>query len=284
MKKRLRDDELKEWLEKEVEKENIIMEDALFSRVRKEREEITDEELNSLYHNLAERIMVQEDMGKDETGRKKRIFRKSPRGFFSGRNSGSFGRSLSRAAAFVVVCALAVFAASMTTEANRNYFMDSVKYWTGNDTKILIDNDVSNDKPSLDEEQARDEIEEEVGVEVPEFMYRPDTFEFHKYEITPESGIVNLQYWYKDNVVSLYISDSSARLQSNSLSVREDSAEIVYAEKGELPVTIMETQEEKGVNPIYLAEWEWEGHYYQLSAGMPKQIFEKIIKEIIFLA
>ena len=55
-------------------------------------------------------------------------------------------RKLSKVAGFVIVCAIAVFAASMTIEANRNYFVDSVKYLTGNDTKILIDNDASNDK------------------------------------------------------------------------------------------------------------------------------------------
>ena len=75
----------------------------------------------------------------------------------------------------------------MTIEANRNYFVDSVKYLTGNDTKILIDNDASNDKPSLDEEQARDKIEEEMGVEVPEFLYRPEAFEFNDCFIREES-------------------------------------------------------------------------------------------------
>ena len=81
--------------------------------------------------------------------------------------------------------------------------MDSVKYLTGNDTKILIDNDASNDKPSLDEEQARDKIEEEMGVEVPEFLYRPETFEFYECEMTEnqESQDCSICIRYNDKLV-----------------------------------------------------------------------------------
>ncbi len=189
---------------------------------------------------------------------------------------------MSKVAGFVIVCAIAVFAASMTIEANRNYFIDSVKYLTGNDTKLLIDNDSKNERPSLEEEQVRQEIEETIGVEVPEFLYRPETFEFYKYEITPESGIARLQYWYKNSIATLYISDGSEKLQSNSLSLREDDFETVDMEKGETLAIISQTKEKAGVNPIYLAEWERKGFYYQLSARMEKKIFKKIIKEIVF--
>ncbi len=170
----------------------------------------------------------------------------------------------------------------MTIEANRNYFIDSMKYLTGNDTKILIDNDSSNDKPSLDEERARDKIEEEMGVEVPEFLYRPETFEFYDCFIREDAGVANLQYWYSDSIVTLYISDSLEKLQSNSLSLREDGFETIYMDKGEIPVSISETKEKAGIKPIYLAEWERKGFYYQLSARMEKKIFEKIIKEMVF--
>ena len=185
-------------------------------------------------------------------------------------------------AGFVIVGALAVFAASMTIEANRNYFVDSVKYLTGNDTKLLIDNDTENERPSLEEEQVRQEIEETMGVEVPEFLYRPETFEFYDCFIREETGIVNIPYYYKDSIATLYISDGLEKLQSNSLSLREDSFETVYMDKGELPATISETREKEGVEPIYLAEWERNGFYYQFSARMEKKIFEKILKEMIF--
>lgn len=280
--KKLSDEELREWVEKQMEKENRAMENNFFSRVFRKKDDITDEELDRFFADAIKRLEMQEELKKEEE-EKERLRKEKWKKRFSFKGDSAVGyRKLSKVAGFVIVSALAVFAASMTIEANRNYFVDSVKYLTGNDTKILIDNDASNDKPSLDEEQARDKIEEEMGVEVPEFLYRPETFEFHDCFIRKEAGTSNLQYWYKDSIVTLYISDSLEKLQSNSLSLRENSFKTVYTDKGEIPVTISETKEKEGVEPIYLAEWERKGFYYQLSARMEKEIFEKILKEMIF--
>lgn len=280
--RKLSDEELKEWVEKQMEKENRSLENNFFSRVFGRKDDITDEELDRFFADAMERIKMQEELQKEEE-KKEHLRKEKWKKRFSFKGDSAVGyRKLSKVAGFVIVCAIAVFAASMTIEANRNYFVDSVKYLTGNDTKILIDNDASNDKPSLDEEQARDKIEEEMGVEVPEFLYRPETFEFYDCFIREEAGIANLQYWYSDSVVTLYISDSLEKLQSNSLSLREDGFETIYMDKGELPVTISETKEKAGIKPIYLAEWERKGFYYQLSARMEKKIFEKILKEMIF--
>lgn len=279
--KKLSDEELREWVEEQIEKESRAMEDNFFSKVLRRKDDITDEELDRLFEETMERVKMREALQKEEE--KERLRKGKWKKYFSLKGDSAVGyRKLSKVAGFVIVGALAVFAASMTIEANRNYFVDSVKYLTGNDTKILIDNDASNDKPSLDEEQARDKIEEEMGVEVPEFLYRPETFEFHKYEMNRESGTVGLQYWYEENIVSLYISKSADNIQSNNLSIVENGAEMIYIAKEEIPVIISEIQEKGDTAPNYLAEWEWKGCYYQLSGKMPKKIFEKILKEMIF--
>lgn len=280
--KKLSDEELREWVEKQMEKENRAMENNFFSRVFRKKDDITDEELDRFFADAIKRLEMQEELKKEEE-EKERLRKEKWKKRFSFKGDSAVGyRKLSKVAGFVIVGALAVFAASMTIEANRNYFVDSVKYLTGNDTKILIDNDASNDKPSLDEEQARDKIEEEMGVEVPEFLYRPETFEFHKYEMNRESGTVGLQYWYEENIVSLYISKSDDNIQSNNLSVVENGSEMIYIEKEEIPVIISEIQEKGDTAPNYLSEWERKGCYYQFSGKMPKKIFEKILKEMIF--
>lgn len=225
---------------------------------------------------------MQEALQKEEE-KKEHLRKEKWKKRFSFKGDSAVGyRKLSKVAGFVIVCAIAVFAASMTIEANRNYFIDSMKYLTGNDTKILIDNDSSNDKPSLDEERARDKIEEEMGVEVPEFLYRPETFEFYDYFIRKEAGTVNLQYEYENNIASLYIDNSRTKTQSNNLSVVENSSDMIYIPKEEILVNISEIQETGDSVPNYLAEWEWKGCYYQFSGKMPKKIFEKILKEMIF--
>lgn len=280
--KKLNDDELQEWLEKQMEKENRSLENNFFSRVFGRKDDITDEELDRFFADAMERIKMQEELQKEEE-KKEHLRKEKWKKRFSFKGDSAVGyRKLSKVAGFVIVCAIAVFAASMTIEANRNYFIDSVKYLTGNDTKILIDNDSSNDKPSLDEERARDKIEEEMGVEVPEFLYRPETFEFYKYEMNKESATAGLQYWYEGNIVSLYISKSADNVQSNNLSMAGNSSDMVYISKEELPVSITTIQENGDFKPSYLADWERKGCYYQLSGKMPKKIFEKILKEMIF--
>ena len=280
--RKLSDAELREWVEKQMEKENRSLENNFFSRVFRRKDDITDEVLDRFFEDAMERIKMQEALQKEEE-KKERLRKEKWKKRFSFKGDSAVGyRKLSKVAGFVIVGALAVFAASMTIEANRNYFVDSVKYLTGNDTKILIDNDASNDKPSLDEEQARDKIEEEMGVEVPEFLYRPETFEFHDCFIREESGTANLQYLYKDNIISVYIKTTNESLQSSGLSIPGDNVDIIYPDKENIPVSMMKIEEENDLIPGYIAEWTYEDAYYQIVGKISKEEFEKILKEMIF--
>ena len=274
--------ELREWVEKQMEKENRSLENNFFSRIVGKQDDITDEELDRLYEDAVKRLEMQEELQKKEE-KKEHLRKEKWKKRFSFKGDSDVGyRKLSKVAGFVIVCAIAVFAASMTIEANRNYFVDSVKYLTGNDTKILIDNDASNDKPSLDEEQARDKIEEEMGVEVPEFLYRPETFEFHDCFISNETRTAKIQYLYKRNFISLYVGKKDIKSSSNSFSLLGRDSETIYIPKEDIAVSVVKIQEETDLEPSYLAEWEWKSCYYQLSGKMPKKIFEKILKEMIF--
>ncbi len=280
--RKLSDEELQEWLEKQMEKENRSLENNFFSRVFGRKDDITDEELDQFFAEAMERIKMQEALQKEEE-KKEHLRKEKWKKRFSFKGDSAVGyRKLSKVAGFVIVCAIAVFAASMTIEANRNYFIDSVKYLTGNDTKILIDNDSSNDKPSLDEERARDKIEKEMGVEVPEFLYRPETFEVYDCFISDETGMAKIQYLYKQNFISLYLSKKDMKSSSNSFSLSETDSETIYIPKEDIAVSVVKIQEETDLEPSYLAEWERKGCYYQFSGKMPKKIFKKILKEMIF--
>lgn len=280
--RKLSDEELREWVEKQMEKENRSLENNFFSRVFRRKDDITDEELDQFFAEAMERIKMQEALQKEEE-KKEHLRKEKRKKRFSFKGDSDVGyRKLSKVAGFVIVCALAVFAASMTIEANRNYFIDSVKYLTGNDTKLLIDNDSENERPSLEEEQVRQEIEETMGVDVPEFLYRPETFEFYKYEITPESGIANLQYLYEENVLSVYMKKVNDNLQSSGISIPGENVEVIYPDKANIPISMMKMEEDNDLVPGYIAEWTYENVYYQVVGKMPKEIFEKILKEMIF--
>lgn len=280
--KKLNDEELQEWLEKQMEKENRSLENNFFSRVFGRKDDITDEELDRFFAEAMERIKMQEALQKEEE-KKEHLRKEKWKKRFSFKGDSAVGyRKLSKVAGFVIVCAIAVFAASMTIEANRNYFVDSVKYLTGNDTKLLIDNDSENERPSLEEEQVRQEIEETMGVDVPEFLYRPETFEVYDCFVSNETGTAKIQYLYKQNFISLYLSKKDMKSSSNSFSLSETDSETIYIPKEDIAVSVVKIQEETDLEPSYLAEWERKGCYYQFSGKMPKKIFKKILKEMIF--
>lgn len=280
--RKLSDEELQEWLEKQMEKENRSLENNFFSRVFGRKDDITDEELDQFFAEAMERIKMQEALQKEEE-KKEHLRKEKWKKRFSFKGDSAVGyRKLSKVAGFVIVCAIAVFAASMTIEANRNYFVDSVKYLTGNDTKLLIDNDAENERPSLEEEQVRQEIEETMGVDVPEFLYRPETFEFYDCFIREEAGIANLQYLYKENIISVYIKTTNEGLQSSGLSIPGDNVDVIYPDKANIPISMMKIEEDNDLVPGYIAEWTYQNVYYQVIGKMPKKIFEKILKEMIF--
>ena len=280
--RKLSDEELQEWLEKQMEKENRSLENNFFSRVFGRKDDITDEELDQFFAEAMERIKMQEALQKEEE-KKEHLRKEKWKKRFSFKGDSAVGyRKLSKVAGFVIVCAIAVFAASMTIEANRNYFIDSVKYLTGNDTKLLIDNDAENERPSLEEEQVRQEIEETMGVDVPEFLYRPETFEFYDCFIREEAGIANLQYLYKENIISVYIKTTNEGLQSSGLSIPGDNVDVIYPDKANIPISMMKIEEDNDLVPGYIAEWTYQNVYYQVIGKMPKKIFEKILKEMIF--
>lgn len=280
--RKLSDEELQEWLEKQMEKENRSLENNFFSRVFGRKDDITDEELDRFFADAMERIKMQEELQKEEE-KKEHLRKEKWKKRFSFKGDSAVGyRKLSKVAGFVIVCAIAVFAASMTIEANRNYFVDSVKYLTGNDTKLLIDNDAENERPSLEEEQVRQEIEETIGVEVPEFLYRPETFEFYKYVIAPDAEIANLEYTYDGGIVSVYIEKQNVKLQSNGVSVHGDNKKTVHMIKEDISVSIMEIEAEGTKEANYSAEWTYNEAYYQVVGRMSEEKFEKFIKEIVF--
>lgn len=139
MEKKLSEEELDKLLEEQFLKEADAIEEALFSDDFDllGSEEETDEETEKAYQDLVARLKARGEYREDED---KIIPMPRPE------EAGS--RKLHHAAkvaGLIVVCTLGVFAASMTSEANRHYFINSVRYLTGNDEQVLLDNDEENE-------------------------------------------------------------------------------------------------------------------------------------------
>ena len=106
-----------------------------------------------------------------------------------------------KVAGVALLCCACIFAASMTRQANRNYLVNNIRVWSGNDTKTVVDNSEQNEKVDTAEYEAVEEIEKQLGVEIPEFYYRPNGFEFVNYEVDMAVDIAKIEYQYQDNII-----------------------------------------------------------------------------------
>lgn len=77
------------------------------------------------------------------------------------RSSGRrYGRvQVGKVAGVALLCCACIFAASMTSEANRNYLVNNIRVWSGNDTRTVVDNSEQNEKVNTAEYEAVEEIE-----------------------------------------------------------------------------------------------------------------------------
>ena len=126
------------------------------------------------------------------------------------RTTGGGLHRLGKVVGMAVVCVACVFAASMTSEANRKYLVNSVRVWSGDDTKTVVDNDDSNEKANVDEDEAIADIKEKLGVEMPIFYWRPQGLNFKSYELKASLDVARIEYEYEENIIVLYIDKQSS--------------------------------------------------------------------------
>lgn len=189
---------------------------------------------------------------------------------------------LGKIAGVAGVCLLCVLAASMTSEANRSYFIRGIKYLSGNDTKVIIGNDEENEDVNTDEYEAIATIEDKIGVEVPEFYYRPYEMQFLSYEISEETFAAKIEYSYKNYILTLMIDKQNEDTASNIKSTHgEEDSKTIINENGDT-VVIKEIIDSSGENPNYEAHWKKNDTNYDFSGRIELEKLKKIIKYMKF--
>lgn len=187
---------------------------------------------------------------------------------------------LGKVAGVAGVCLLCVFAASMTSEANRNYWVRGFKYLTGNDTKVISDNDENNEIANVDEDKAIQDIEDKIGVKVPEFYYRPDGMKFWDYQISEETSAAKIEYQCKDTILMFYINKQSEDRSSHIYSLHGDEQERIIAGDEKTEVVINKVYDEGEEMPSYTASWSKDDMFFILSGRIELAELKKIIKEM----
>lgn len=275
-----RDAELKKWLAEEYEKETEEMEKVLFPDGVIPDDGETEEEAKAAYQRLVERLKADGVYKEDETDSIKTDDHKENIKIVYLPEKKS--HKAARIAAAVLVCSASIFAASMTSQANRSYFLDSVRYWAGDDTKIVVDNDRKNEKEYEDEQKAIDDIEKELGVDIPRFLYRPEGLEFKDYNISKDFEYALLQYNYNDTIMTLYINKYDKETKSTGASLDGKEIETIKLPEGEASIQVKRIMAKEDKKASYVAYWNNSTEFYQIESQMEEQEFIKLIKNIKF--
>lgn len=277
------DETFQKILEEEfIERERQI-EEALFADEDFEDLKLTDKEVQDSYQELMRRFEenkkksaeFSEELVPDE---KKVLSMEKVR---ERRHKTAGGRHrLGKVVGMAVVAVACVFAASMTSEANRTYLVNSVRIWSGDDTKTVVYNDDSNENANPDEAKAIIDIEEKLGVEVPEFYYRPYGMEFLNYTIRDLTSLARIEYRYKTNRIVLLIDKQNDDRSSRIKSTCGDEQKLIVTSNDGTTVEIKQNYDDEETS--YSAEWEKNGVTYTLSGKIELEEIKKIIEKMIF--
>ena len=277
-----RDAELKKWLAEEYEKETEEMEKILFPDGVIPDDGETEEEAKAAYQRLVEKLKADGVYKEDETDSIKTDDHKENVKIVYLPEKKS--HKAARVAAAVLVCSAGIFAASMTSQANRSYYFDSVRYWAGDDTSISIENDEENERAQKDEQMALDNIEKGISAKVPKFMYRPDGFEFKDYYVSTSAGYAVMEYYYGKNIIMIYIGRYDQEAKSSVYILDGKIIDKVNLENENITVNIEKVKDDADTdtNENYVACWKNESIFYQITGKMQKEEFIKFIKNIVF--
>lgn len=198
----------------------------------------------------------------------------------TGRKNGNRLHRLGKVVGMAVVAVACVFAASMTSEANRKYLVNSVRIWSGDDSKTVNYNDPSNEDANSDEEKAIEDIEEKLDVKVPKFYYRPYDFEFSKYMLDDLTSLAWIEYKYKTNSVVLFIDKQNDDRSSRITSICGDEQSLIISNNDGITVQVKQNSDNEGTS--YSAEWKQNGVTYTLTGKIEVGEIKKIIEEMKF--
>lgn len=301
------DEKFRQWLEEEYLKEADAIEESLFDGRKFEDNQDIVEKLSvsreSFYQCAREEGLLEdvadekaedekntEEAALESTEKKILEFRKNAGvsknpACDANRNSGKRKHSyvrFGRIAGIAGLCLICVFAASMSSEANRKYLVNSVRILSGNDSQFITDNSSDNEHATTEESDAIADIEEKLDVKMPEFYYRPYGMEFLDYEINENALYAKVEYNYQQNILVFYADKQNEGTASNVRSLNGDE-EIVYdITKGDVKVVIKELKDEKEDKSTYMASWEARDAIYYFSGKIQLDELKKFIEYMKF--
>lgn len=301
------DEKFRQWLEEEYLKEADAIEEALFDGRKFEDNQDIVEKLSVSRENFYQRAREEglledtaDEKAEDEKNTEEAVpesmekkileFRKNAgvskdAARDANRNSGKRKHSyvrFGRIAGIAGLCLICVFAASMSSEANRKYLVNSVRILSGNDSQFISYNDDSNENASTKESDAIADIEEKLDVKMPEFYYRPYGMEFSMYEISEPTSFAYIKYKLNDTNVLFYVDKQQKNKASDisSISGKEKIVDTISKDWGSIVVKEIEDKSDK--QSIYTANWIYEENSYTIAGKIKFNEIKKLVEYMKF--
>lgn len=188
---------------------------------------------------------------------------------------------LGKIAGVAGVCLMCVFAVSMTGEANRNHFIEGIRYLAGDDTRVVVDNDEDNELANTDEYKAIEDIEQELKIQLPQFYYRPVGMNFYSYTIAESTAVAYMEYQYIDTLIMFYMDKQNDDTASNINAVIGDEYTIDTIKENGIEITIKEIQDEENTS-TYIVAWSKNEVSYSLVGKIKLEELKKIVEYMKF--
>ena len=301
------DEKFRQWLEEEYLKEADAIEESLFDGRKFEDNQDIVEKLSvsreSFYQRAREEGLLEDtadEKAEDEKDTEEAVpesmekkileFRKNAGvskdpARDANRNSGKRKHSyvrFGRIAGIAGLCLICVFAASMSSEANRKYLIKNIRYLAGDDTRVVTGNDEENENVKMDEYEAIADIEKKLEVKMPEFYYRPYNMNFLEYSVNNVTFYATLEYKYKDNILFFYIDKQDNNTASNISSINGKERMVERISNDNIEISIKEVEDKSDKNSTYIASWNYENVTYYIDGKIELDELEKILKEMKF--
>lgn len=187
-------------------------------------------------------------------------------------------KRISKWVAAVVLICIGAFGISMTSQANRLYMMQQLETILGKDTQVVINDDEARDDSSTEERNAKNEIHEKLGAEVPWLGYKPNGMQYLLTQVSEEGNYAIMQYAYGEYVITLQIVGH----EKNSTQAIEYNYELISTIEMELAqekATIYQVVDEENE---YMAQWTHKNDYYSLSGKISYEEISEMVKNISF--
>lgn len=190
-------------------------------------------------------------------------------------------RFLGMTVAAVITC-FGLFGVSMSTQGGRSYVMDKANEVLGDEKNTEIENSQDRLISDRTEEEARNEIEEKLQVEVPQFFYLPDKMDFDSYEIDEAAQSVYIKYENDESYMYFVI---QANYVDKSGIYKNDEGNYQGKIEGELSKIepeLWEIPDEENFQSTYLAQWDYKNSYYRISGKITQDEITEIVKNIMY--